>query len=138
MTRTQHIVHICNGVFSKTQFSLSYPKNGHFAKSQTYIFLPKSWFVGQKSKFLKYPKKLPMLTYSSYKYHPNRIKTRQMLENITRKSRKNVNFVTFWPNDQISNTVLGYKKGSKTKSDIGSGSATQKMWVHIFVHFPKR
>ena len=44
----------------------------------------------------------------------------------------------FWPffqYDQFSNTVLGYKKGSKINFDVGFGSATNKMWGVSFVTF---
>ena len=36
------------------------------------------------------------------------------------------------------NTVFGYKKGSKLKSNIGSESATPKLYMNIFTtFFPK-
>ena len=51
---------------------------------------------------------------------------------------KKVEIWPFFPYEQFSNTVLGYKKGSKMKSDTGFRSATNKMWVVIFALFPKK
>ena len=48
---------------------------------------------------------------------------------------KKVDFWPFFQYDQFSNTVLGYKKGSKINIDIGFGSATNKMWGISLVTF---
>ena len=48
---------------------------------------------------------------------------------------ENVQIWSFFRDDQFSNTVLGYKKGSKIKMDAGFRSATNKMWVVIFTTF---
>ena len=48
---------------------------------------------------------------------------------------ENVKIWSFFRDDQFSNTVLGYKKGSKIKMDTGFRSATNKMWVVIFTTF---
>ena len=51
---------------------------------------------------------------------------------------KNVGFWPFFQYDQFSNTVLGYKKGSKINFDIGFKSATNKMWGVSFVTFVQK
>ena len=48
---------------------------------------------------------------------------------------KKVDFWHFFQYDQFSNTVLGYKKGSKINFDIGFRSATNKMWGVSYVTF---
>jgi len=59
------------------------------------------------------------------------------LDIICDRHKKGQNLGIF-PYDQFSNTVLGYKKGSKMKSDTGFRSATNKMWVVIFAIFLKK
>ena len=51
---------------------------------------------------------------------------------------KNVKIWPFFQYDQFSDTVLGYKKGSKIKSEVGVISGTHKMWGVSFVTFPIR
>ena len=51
---------------------------------------------------------------------------------------KKVDFWHFFQYDQFSNTVLGYKKGSKINFDIGFRSATNKMWGVSYVIFSRK
>ena len=37
---------------------------------------------------------------------------------------------------KCENTVLGYKKGSKSSSDIGKKSTTPELYMNIFLSFP--
>ena len=74
---------------SKTQFSTSHPQKRPFSKSRKFTFLWKYRVCGLKFEISRYPKKLPILTYSPYKYEVNRIKTRE--------DREKNRFVFFFP-----------------------------------------
>ena len=84
-----NIGHIHNANFSETRFSRSYPPKNAFLKKRQVTFFWKYLVCGLKFEISEYPIKLPIITYSPYKYEVNRTKTHEI------KAKKLCSFF-FW------------------------------------------
>ena len=78
MTRIQHIGHIHNTIFSKSQFSTSHPQKWPFSKMVHLTFWWKYRVCGFKIEISGYPLNSLIITYPPYKYEVDRIKTHEM------------------------------------------------------------